>query len=99
MELHALDLALREPALLVNCLLTTNRIAGSLQALRKQAKRGEGGFTLANGLLIKNGQLVIPTDNTNKALIIDLIREAHNQISSAHPRRSKTTRILGQKYY
>ncbi len=98
-ELHALDPALREPALLVNCLLTTNYIAGSLQALRKQAKRGEGGFTLADRLLIKNRQLVIPTDNTNKALIIDLIREAHNQISSTHPRQSKTTRILGQKYY
>ncbi len=99
MELHALDLVLREPALLVNRLLTTNCIVGSLQALRKQAKRGEGGFALADRLLLKNRQLVIPTDNTNKALIADLIRKAYNQISSTYPRRSKTTRILGQKYY
>jgi hypothetical protein len=32
-------------------------------------------------------------------LITDLIREAHDQISSAHPGKSKTARILGQKYY
>lgn len=98
-ELHALDPALREPALLVDRLLTTNRTASSLQALRKQAEREEGDFTLTDGLLLKNGQLVMPTDNTDKALITDLIREAHDQISSTHPGQSKTTRILGQKYY
>ncbi len=98
-ELHALDPALREPALLVNRLLTANRTAGSLQALRKQAERGEGGFTLADRLLLKNGRLVVPTDYTDEALIADLIREAHDQVSSTHPGRSKTTRILGQKYY
>jgi hypothetical protein len=98
-ELHALDPALREPALLVDRLLTANRTASSLQALRKQAERGEGDFTLADGLLLKNGRLVVPTDNTDEALIADLIREAHDQISSAHPGRSKTARILGQKYY
>ena len=98
-ELHALDQVLREPALLVNRLLTANRTAGSLQALRKQAERGERDFTLADGLLLRNGRLVIPTEGTDEALIADLIREAHDQISSAHPGRSKTARILGQKYY
>ena len=34
-ELHALDLVLREPTLLVDRLLATNHTAGSLQALRK----------------------------------------------------------------
>ena len=85
MELHALDLALREPALLVDYLLIANRITGSLQALRKKTERGEGSFALTNGLLLKNGQLVILTDNTDKALIVNLIREAYNQISSIYP--------------
>jgi hypothetical protein len=55
MELHTLDLALRELALLVDRLLVINRIASSLQALRKQAEREEGDFTLANKLFLKNG--------------------------------------------
>jgi hypothetical protein len=98
-KLHTLDPALREPALLVDRLLAANRTAGSLQALRKQAERGKGDFALADGLLLKNGRLVMLTDNTDEALIADLIREAHDQISSTHPGRSKTARILGQKYY
>jgi hypothetical protein len=93
-KLHTLDLALREPALLVNRLLVTNRTVGSLQALRKQAERGEGDFALADGLFLKNGRLVVFTDNTDEALIVNLIREAHDQISFTHPGRSKTTRIL-----
>jgi hypothetical protein len=38
---------------------------------------------------------VLVVDN----LITDLIREAHDQISLAYPRKSKTAYILGQKYY
>jgi hypothetical protein len=98
-ELHVLDPVIREPALLVNRLLTANRTATSLQALRKQAERGEGDFTLTDGLLLRNGRLVVPTDGTDEALITDLIREAHDQISSAHPGQAKTTRILAQRYY
>jgi transposase InsO family protein len=41
----------------------------------------------------------VPTDSTDEALIADLIREAHDQISSAHPGQSKTARILAQRYY
>ena len=54
-ELHTLDPALHEPALLVNRLLAANYTAGSLQALRKQAECEEGDFTLADRLLLKNG--------------------------------------------
>jgi hypothetical protein len=98
-ELHALDQILCEPALLVNRLPTANRTTGSLQALRKQAEYGKGDFTFADRLLLHNRRLVIPTDGTDKALITDLIRKAHDQISSAYAGRLKTTRILGQKYY
>jgi hypothetical protein len=95
MELHTLDLALREPALLVDRLLVINRIVSSLKALRKQAEREEGDFTLVNKLLLKNGQLIVLTDNINEALIVNLIHEAHDQISFTYPGRFKTTRILG----
>jgi transposase InsO family protein len=98
-EIHALDELIHEPALLVNRLLTANRTTDSLQALRVQAERGEEGFALTDGLLLYNGRLVVPTDCTDETLITDLIREAHDQISSAHPGQAKTARILGQKYY
>jgi hypothetical protein len=99
MEIHALDEIIHESTLLVDRLLTANRTASSLQALRKQAERGEEGFSLADGLPLYNRRLVVLTDWTDDALIADLIREAHNQISSAHPGQAKTTRILAQKYY
>ena len=35
----------------------------------------------------------------NKALIIDLIHEAHDQISLTYPGKTKITQLLGQKYY
>ncbi len=99
MEIHALDELIHEPALLVNRLLIANYMTDSLQALRAQAERGEGGFALTDGLLLYNGRLVVPTDYTDETLITDLIREAHDQISLAHPGQAKTARILGQKYY
>jgi hypothetical protein len=52
-----------------------------------------------DGLLIRNGRLAVPTDGTDEALIADLTREAHDQISSAPPGQSKTARILAQRYY
>jgi transposase InsO family protein len=87
---------MREPLSLVDRILTANRTTDSLEALRKQASRKDQDFTLLDGLLLYQGRLVIPAVNN---LVTDLIREAHDQISSAHPGKSKTARILGQKYY
>ena len=85
-ELYTLDLILHELALLVDCLLATNRIVDSLQALKKQVEYREEDFTLADRLLFKNRQLVILTDNINEVLITDLIREVHDQISFIYSR-------------
>jgi hypothetical protein len=64
---------MREPVPLIGCLLTAHRTGDSLEALRKQAARGEGDLTLLNGpLLYKNG-LVVPVSDH---LIKDLIQEA-----------------------
>jgi predicted aspartyl protease len=94
-EIKALVRTIQEPPLLVERLLAANRTSESLQALRTQAAQG-GDFSLADGLLLYQGRLVVPTD---EQLITDLIREAHDQISSAHPGRDKTIGILSQKYY
>jgi hypothetical protein len=99
MEIYTLDELICEPALLINRLLIANRTTGSLEALRKQAERGRKGFSLSSGLLLCNRRLIVPIDGTNKSLIADLIREAYDQVSSAHPGQAKTTRILSQKYY
>jgi hypothetical protein len=85
---------LYELAVLVDHLLIANCTAGSLQALRKQVEREEGGFILVDGLLLKNGQLVVLMDNMDEALIVDLIREAYDQVSFTYPRRAKIARIL-----
>ena len=84
MELHALNQVLRESALFVNRLFTANRIASSLQALKKQAKRKGGDFILINGLLFKNGRLIMLINSTDKALIADLIYKDYNQIFFAY---------------
>ena len=87
---------MQEPVSLVDRVLIANRTTESLEALRIQARREDQDFILSDGLLFYQDKLVVPAvDN----LITDLIREAHDQISSAHPGKSKTARILGQKYY
>ena len=95
MEICNFNEVMHELTLLISRLLTANRTAGSLRAMRKQAERGEGDFTLTDGLLLRNRRLVVPMDRADEALITDLIYEAHNQISSTYPGRLKTTRILG----
>ena len=81
--------------LFINCLLNTNRMANSLRALRKQTDQKEEDFLLSNGLLLYKGRLIVPISNT---LIADLIQEAYDQISFAHPGQAKTACIIGQKY-
>ena len=93
-EVYAIDSQLHELTSLVNRLLTANRMADSLQAMRKQAERGEGDFTLTDRLLLRNRRLVVLTDSTDMALIVDLIREAYDQISSTYPGQLKTAKIL-----
>jgi transposase InsO family protein len=90
---HLLD----EPLGLVDRILKGNRESESLDALRTQATSPDPGeFTLEDGLLLYTGRLVLPrTDN----LPTELIREAHNQVSTAHPGRNKTYHLLRPRYY
>jgi hypothetical protein len=81
---------LDETSELVERILRDNREAPSLQALREQAKRDNNDFTLEDGLLLYSGRLVVPGGQ----LHTDLIREAHDQVSTAHPGKEKTYKLL-----
>jgi Integrase zinc binding domain len=68
----------------------------SLEALRAQARAGDTDLKLEDGLLLYWDRLIVP--NTNH-LRTDLIREAHEQVSTAHPGRNKTIRLLASRYH
>ena len=88
---------LDEPIGLIDRILRANRDSPSLDALRAQASADEpSDFELEDGLLLHTGRLVVPwVDN----LPTDLIKEAHNQVSTTYPGRDKTYRLLRSQYY
>jgi hypothetical protein len=88
---------LDEPIGLIDRILQANRDSPSLDALRAQASTDDpSDFELEDSLLLHTGRLVVPwVDN----LPTDLIKEAHNQVSTAHPGRDKTYRLLRSRYY
>ncbi|KHJ32483.1 hypothetical protein EV44_g2899 [Erysiphe necator] len=82
---------------IVDMILKANRNSSSLQALRKQATSNiPGPFSMENGLLLYNDRLIVPDTNNLRTLII---REAHDQISSAHLSAKKTLRLLPKRNY
>jgi transposase InsO family protein len=88
---------IQESVALTDRLLKANREASSLNALHAQAKSSEGDFTLEEGLLLYNNRLVVPLGDEN--LTTELIKEAHTQVSTAHPSRDKTYHLLRPRYY
>ena len=106
-NISAIDLAalegeiapLQESIALIDRLLQANWEAPSLDALRAQAlnSEGDGNFTLEEGLLLYNDRLVVPLGDQN--LTTELIKEAHTQVSTAHPGRDKTYHLLHPRYY
>jgi hypothetical protein len=78
-------------------LLKANREALLLNALHAQAESSEGDFTLEEGLLLYNNRLVVLLGDEN--LTTKLIKEAHAQVSTAHPSRDKTYYLLQPYYY
>ena len=82
---------------LVNRLLTVNRIAESLETLRSRARIGEkDDLTLEDDLLLYQGRLLVPDVDS---LRTDLIKEAHEQVSTAYLGRRKIIRLLQDRYY
>lgn len=86
-----------EPLVLVDRLLTANRTAESLETLRNKARSGEKrDLVLEDGLLLYQGRLVVPDVDS---LRTDLLKEAHEQVSTAHPGQRKTIQLLASRYY
>jgi transposase InsO family protein len=87
-----------EPLEPIDRILRLNREAPSLQALRVQAEREEEDqdITLEDGLLLYCGRLIVPDLRNVRT---ELIREAHDQVSTAHPGRDKTYTLLRSRYY
>ena len=77
-------------------LLQANCIANSLQKYHEDAKNNKGGQTLENRLLKHLEQLVVPRDQN---LQTRLIAKAHCQVSTTHPSKNKTQKIIGNYYY
>jgi len=87
---------LDEPIGLIDQIITANRTVKSLEALRVQARAGDADLKLEDGLLLYRDRLIVPDTNN---LRTDLIREAHEQVSTAHPGRTKTIQLLANCYY
>jgi transposase InsO family protein len=81
---------------IVDRVLQANRKEPSLDALRTQAARSDPNLTLFNGILLYQGKVIVPDINY---LRTHLIREIHDQVSTAHPGRDKTYRLLRDRYY
>lgn len=81
---------------IIDRLLQANRTTPSLEALRTQARDRPEKFTLENGLLLYQGRLVVPDTGPLRA---HLIREVHDQPSTAHPGRDKTVKLLSEHYF
>ena len=84
---------------LTDRILQANREAPSLQALRAAARRSsedESYFTLEDSLLLYDRRLVVPSTSY---LQTELIKEAYKQVSTVHPGRDKTYRLLRPRYY
>jgi hypothetical protein len=88
--IEALDLDL------IDELLQANRTSASLQEFREDAEQNVGQWTLENGLLKHTDRLVVALKNN---LQTKLIKEAHAQISTAHLRKTKTRKIIRDRYY
>ena len=90
------ELLIDKPLGLINKILQANWTAESLQALWAQAEEEDPELTLEDGLLLYNERLVVSeTDH----LRTDLIKKAHEQISTAHPGQDKTYQLLRARYY
>jgi hypothetical protein len=80
---------------LIDRILQANRTSNTLADLRIKAGESED-WKIENRLLQYRGRLVIPEEDT---LYTDLIKEVYTQLSTVHPGRNKTCRIIVSRYY
>jgi hypothetical protein len=82
---------------LIDQILQANRTSTTLADLCQKAGQPEyKDWELKEGLLQYKSRLVVPDDCT---IQVELIKEAYNQVSTVHPGRNKTRKILVSRYY
>jgi hypothetical protein len=94
-------LASLEPTIdLVNRILNVNRTSPLLEDLQVKATNEEEGlWTLQDGLLLRNGRLVVLAEDGTSLLRTELLKEVHTQPSTAHPGKAKMIQLLQARYY
>lgn len=83
---------------LVDKLIEMNKTSESLDEYREKASDGtRSEFSLTSGgILLYKGRLVVPEDDNLRTAIL---REVHTRISTAHPGRNKTRRLVAARYW
>ena len=98
-ELTDNSLAVTDSLDLIDHLLQANRNSEELADRRLDEvtrPAGESPWAMQNGLVLYNGRLVVPNEDN---LRTQIIKEAHAQVSTAHPGRNKTRKIIADRYY
>jgi RNase H-like domain found in reverse transcriptase/Reverse transcriptase (RNA-dependent DNA polymerase)/Integrase zinc binding domain/Integrase core domain/Retroviral aspartyl protease len=81
---------------LINAILDKNKTAEVLAPLRAAASDGHPDLVLEDGLLLFKGKLMVPDVDD---LRTHLVREAHCQVSTAHPGKNKTVTLISDRYF
>jgi predicted aspartyl protease len=79
---------------LIDEIFQANRTALDLDHARKLGQESKGGYSLENGLLKKEGRLVV-AESARTALIT----ASHCGLSTAHPGQDKTKKLIKERYY
>jgi len=78
-------------------LLAANRAAPELEEWRQRALNGDSDFSLlGDRLLLHSGRLVVPATDQLRTRVI---QEAHARLTTAHPGRSKTKKLIASRYW
>lgn len=80
---------------LTDAVLAANRASDTLSLERERARHNHQGYTLIDGLLLKDGRLVVPDEEYLRTCLRD---EIHRQPSRSHLGRNKILTLLGERY-
>jgi hypothetical protein len=84
---------------LIDLIRQANQTSPELEEYRQLAKKGHSAWEVKDGLLVRQGKLVVPASFKGRYLRTELIKEAHSTIVTAHPGQTKTRKLLLARYY
>jgi hypothetical protein len=87
-------LPIQEQLDLINEILQANRTDRDLRRARKLGQEGKAGYSIDNGLLKKQGKLVVA-----KSVRTDLITALYYSLTTAYPGKNKTKALIKERYY